>query len=436
MRRRILNTMIAMLAMVGVLLGVPLSVIAWWWVGDNAEQDLADRGRQVAAQLIAQEDEAGAVPTDLDPGPFRFLAPPEGRLEITYTSADGPSQTLVVGEEIAGAQITETIDLGPAGIIAVSMPEDKVRSDQFAAVGIVVLVVASSIAGGTALAAVTAGRLADPLILLADRAAAMARGDFRTAWPPSGIGEVDRVSRALSDANAEIALRLEREAKITGDVSHQLRSRLTAIGLRLDELSLHEDPAVVAEAEAALEVVDRLAGELDDMVEASRIVAGPSGEVDVAGLAETLAGDFAAAFEAEERRLELRRSGPVVAVTAHPGRLREALSVLIDNARRHGAGTCRVEITGLGGGGLLRISVSDEGAGISDEQADLIFRRGFSGGASSGLGLSLARALVEADGGRLELTARRPPVFTIVLPTRPGAGTTSRPGSVDPVAHR
>ena len=71
-----------------------------------------------------------------------------------------------------------------------------------------------------------------------------------------------------------------------------------------------------------------------------------------------------------------------------------------------------------------RIEVTDEGAGVSDELAPHIFDRGFSGAGSTGVGLALARALVEADGGRLELQRRRPARFSVFLTV---SRTTSTP---------
>ncbi len=417
MRRRILNTMIAMIVAVGLLLGIPLSVVAWWWVSDNARQTLDYRLKLISDQLIREEGEEGSVaPGALDTEAFRLLLPEGGRLTIRYPVAGGAQAQTVVGVPIEGASMKESIALGQAGSLLLEIPMAQVRDDQLAAVGIVAVVVAGSIATGTIVAAVTAGRVADPLIDLAGRAAAMAKGDFGSEWKTYGISELDRVSRALDDANAEIALRLEREGEIVGDVSHQLRSRLTAIQLRLDELSLHEDPAVVAEAEAALEQVERLSRELDEMVAASRNDPATPSTIDVEDMVRTLVGDFKAAFAADGRKISATFSGRPTALSARPGRLREALSVLVDNALQHGAGTCRIAVDDLPSGEMLRITVSDEGDGVDDALVSLIFRRGFSAGRSTGVGLSFARALVEADGGRLELTARRPPVFAIVVP--------------------
>ncbi len=419
--------MIAMVVAVGLLLGIPLAVIAWWWVADNARQDLDGRIKAIADQLIRQEGEAGSIrPGQLDVDAFGVLLPDGGRLTIHYpvrSSVASPGQpdkveTRVIGAEIDGHTVSDSIALGAAGTLLLEIPAADVRSDQLFAVGIVAMVMAASVAAGTVVAAVTAGRLADPLTDLADRAAAMGRGEFGAHWRRYGISELDRVSSALGDANAEIALRLERERETVGDVSHQLRSRLTAIQLRLDELTLHEDSAVVVEAEAGLEQIDRLARELDEFVAQSREDAAPSQRVDVGQTVQTLVGDFAPAFASRGRSLVARGGSESVAASTRPGRLREALSVLVDNALTHGAGQCRIDIGELSSG-LVRITVRDDGPGVADDLAVMIFRRGFSAGRGTGVGLSLARALVEADGGRLELGSRRPPVFSIVIPAWP-----------------
>ena len=200
----------------------------------------------------------------------------------------------------------------------------------------------------------------------------MARGDFRTEWKMYGISELDRVSRALGDANAEIALRLEREGEIVGDVSHQLRSRLTAIQLRLDELSMHPDPEVVTEAEAALAQVERLSTELDEMVAASRDDPAEPHIVDVREMLGTLVGDFRAAFGAANRTISTAFDGSAQALSARPGRLREAVSVLVDNALQHGRGECRIEVGDLPTADMVRITVADDGEGIPDPAVEHI----------------------------------------------------------------
>jgi signal transduction histidine kinase len=81
------------------------------------------------------------------------------------------------------------------------------------------------------------------------------------------------------------------------------------------------------------------------------------------------------------------------------------------------------------------VEVADEGTGISDELAPHVFDRGFSGAGSTGVGLALARALVEADGGRLELQQRKPALFAVFLSTadtEDGDGQRAAPGHKAP----
>ncbi|WP_240498448.1 HAMP domain-containing sensor histidine kinase [Williamsia sp. 1135] len=411
--------MMAMVMGIGLLLGVPLMFTAWWWVDDTAHQDLDDRLKRVSAELLDQEGPDGSVSGDLDRDKFRLLVPEGGRLEIYFpvVSEDGIDQgRLDIGASFDEEPVTESLTLGEAGSVTLSVPYSQVRSRQWGAVGVVSLVVTTSVIAGLVVAAVTAGRLADPLEDVAARAARMAQGDFGTEGRHYDIEELDRVSSALDTANREITVRLEREGRIVGEVSHQLRSRLTAIRLRLDELSIHPDQDVVDEADAALAQVERLTSELDELITAAR------GEqvarldpVAIPGQVDQVVADYRQAFAVQNRTLSAVASGECAARVT-PTRLREALSVLVDNALRHGEGDCLIETRELPGSGMIRISVSDQGAGVSDKSAPHVFQRGYSEGGSSGVGLPLARALIEADGGRLDLLQRRPPTFAIVVP--------------------
>src|SRR5690606_24022703 len=130
-----------------------------------------------------------------------------------------------------GEAVSESINIGPDADLTLAIPERDVRPTQLLAVLTLLLAILVAVLGGAVVAVLTARRLSEPLSDVARRAANMARGDFSSDWPRYGIDELDRVSSALADANHEIAWRLEREGEIVGDVSHQLRSRLTAIHL-------------------------------------------------------------------------------------------------------------------------------------------------------------------------------------------------------------
>jgi signal transduction histidine kinase len=93
------------------------------------------------------------------------------------------------------------------------------------------------------------------------------------------------------------------------------------------------------------------------------------------------------------------------------------LAVLVDNAAQHGAGT--VTVHARDASATTAIDISDEGTGLDDDQTDLLDRRTAKG---HGIGLSLARDLAEAEGGRLRLSSRTPTTFTFFLPTPPPPG--------------
>ncbi len=429
MRGRILKTMIASLLAMTVLLGVPLTVATWAWIAASARQDLGDRLKTMSEYVLAEEA-AGRIagPDELGLQQFVLLVPARGTLTLT-----GPHGESSLGAPLPADRLSESVALGTGYDLTLSVPQSEVRPTQWLAVGILGLVMAAAVGIGALIAVLTARRLTDPLTHVAERAASMGRGDLSAPWPHYGIDELDRVSEALADANAEITRRLEREGQIIGDVSHQLRSRLTAIGLRLDELTLHADPEVVAEAAAGVAQVEQLATELDELVAASRAEGGVRGAIDSAAVVTAVVEAFDPQFAAVGRSVEVIVGAPPRPVSGRPGRLREALSALLDNALQHGAGAVTLTVDDLGSAEVVRITVADEGDGVADQLAPDIFRRGFSGGASTGVGLSLARALVEADGGRLDLASRRPPVFSIVVPVaESGSVVVSGSG----VAHR
>ena len=100
-----------------------------------------------------------------------------------------------------------------------------------------------------------------------------------------------------------------------------------------------------------------------------------------------------------------------------PGGLEQALSCLLENALTHGGGDTTLRSATQGG--YVTIDVADAGPGVPDELAERIFERDVSGGAGTGLGLALARSVIEAEGGRLMLTRRVPARFTLFLPPAP-----------------
>ncbi|MDJ0395154.1 HAMP domain-containing sensor histidine kinase [Rhodococcus sp. G-MC3] len=424
MRRRILQSILAVVILTALLLGLPLMYTAWLWVEDFTRDDLQRRLDRMASEILSQEGDTGMVVGDLDIGSLRLAIPQSGRLIVVFPTPADAASRVDIGEPFVSRPLVESLSMGTSGSLRLEVPSDDMRTLQRQAVGAVALVVLASILAGTAVAVLTAKRLADPLQDVARRAARLAEGDFRPDPRRHGIAELDRVSEVLDSATVEIAGRLQREHALVADVSHQLRSRLTAVRLRLDELSTHSDPDVVGEAEEAMAQVDRLTLAIDELVRSSRSDgAAGAEEVPVIDELTGMIAEWQRTFEDGGRSLSLAGDDGVTA-SVTGSRLREAVSVLVDNALSHGGGTCTVAVRLIPAldtadrkrEPLACIEVSDEGEGVSNELAPHIFDRGFSGAGSTGVGLALARALVEADGGRLELQRRRPAMFAVFLP--------------------
>lgn len=422
MRRRILLSLLAVALCTALMLGVPLAYTAWMWVANIGRDDMRRRLDQIAGEVIAQEGPQGYVIGDLDLTAIRLAVPPGGRLVIEYPVEGDSVRTAEVGPPSVSGPMVEEIQMGRSGSLVLVMPDDQVRAGRLQVIIAVSATVAVSASVATLVAGFTARRLADPMRRLARRAERLSDGDFRTDNVEYDIDELDHISEALNRAAEEVVDRLQREHALVADVSHQLRSRLTAIRLRLDELGDHSDPAVVSEANAAISQVDRLSAAIDELIHASRSDgAAHAIEVQLGDKLDGILADWRDQFRKEDRQLTLV-ADEQISVRITGSRLREAIGVLLHNALVHGAGDCTVSIRGMSSRAagnperMALIEVADEGPGIAEELAPHIFDRGVSGSGSTGVGLALARALIEADGGRIKLRSLSPPVFTVFLP--------------------
>jgi signal transduction histidine kinase len=274
-------------------------------------------------------------------------------------------------------------------------------------------------AAAVGLAVLQSRRFIRPLQRLAATSARLGAGDFSARTGRLDLPELDRVAAALDAAAVQIAQLVGRQREFSANVSHQLRTPLTAMRLRLDELATLDDPAAAREElEATLRVADRLERTVTDLLALAR--AGDIGQprdIDLAALAREHAAGWRPVFARAGRTLRVSVDAPLPARVS-PGGVAQALDVLLENALHHGAGSTRLHAAVANGRSVL--AVEDDGAGVPGAVEHAIFDRDFSTAGSTGLGLSLARALVEADGGRLILARPRPARFEIIIPQRRG----------------
>jgi signal transduction histidine kinase len=206
------------------------------------------------------------------------------------------------------------------------------------------------------------------------------------------------------------------ETEFLANASHQLKTPLAALRLRLEDMSLwHEaGPSLQEELAACVKEVDRLTGIVEDLLAISR-ADGTTAEVttvDLADAAASAVARFRRLFAERERALEFHAPPEPVMVTTAPRPLLQVIDVLLDNALRHGAGAAAVHVRTSSTHGLLL--VADEGA-IEPAVMDRMFERTYRSATSagSGIGLALARTIVDATGGRLRVSSPSPTCFEL-----------------------
>ena len=323
------------------------------------------------------------------------------RYAMTMTMSAVSVAVLLLGLPLGGAWIASALRSAGSG-------------DRVVIIGTVILTVL--VLTGTALTAASvvasrvSRRISAPLIYLAAEAEQLGSGQVRPRLRSSGIEEIDLVQAELVRSAERVAGRIAAERQFASDASHQLRTPLTSLSLRLEEIELLAgEEEVRAEAHACLEQVERLTGVVEDLLKVSRRSGG--GTTEALHLKDIFAQqreEWEPAFEQAGRTITFSDeiSHPVLAT---PGSLAQVLATVIENSLRYGAGTTSVSVRGANGGHAVFIDIADEGEGVA------VFERHVSGYGSTGVGLALAKDLVEADGGRIELSQRSPAVFSILL---------------------
>jgi signal transduction histidine kinase len=260
-----------------------------------------------------------------------------------------------------------------------------------------------------------ARRLALPLEDLAVAARRLGEGDFSVRTRKGGIPEIDSVGTALNGTAGRLDDLLAREQAFSADASHQLRTPLAGLRLRLEAVLERPDHELRAAIAASLVDADRLETTIDELLALARNKrAAQTAPIDLGALLDEMSPEWCARLALQGRDLELKIDSGAQNPSASTAAVRQILGVLIDNATIHGSGTVTVAVRESSD--AVAIDVCDEGAGVSEPE-NVLFTRRADERNGHGIGLTLARRLAEADNGRLELTQRTPPVFTLLLPS-------------------
>lgn len=294
---------------------------------------------------------------------------------------------------------------------------------------------AGALAAAWLIAHYLARRLARPLEELSESARRLGEGDFSVTHPSSAIPEIDAVGGSINVTARRLDELLARERAFSADASHQLRTPLAGWRLEMEEALDSPEADLRRAILRSLRSADRLERTLDELLTLARDTRGSIAErLDLGSQLAEVEHVWRPRLAAGGRVLMLTLEPQLPAAQASAAAVRQILTVLLDNATTHGAGTVRVAARDVGG--ALAVDVADEGDGIGMPDDELFARRQVGTGTGSGIGLALARRLAEAEGGRLVLSERHPPVFTLLVPS---AESGARPapalrGAVEPVS--
>jgi len=410
MRRRLLFSTLAVAVTAVLLFGVPLAFVLRQ-LQVTVAQDQVERDATTLANTLQNRVRSGinADVTDAQDSarslPDRYVSINQDGVQIYQTGSQPPHESAIIGRAVTkDFRVTVEADT--------SVENTRGKMILVASLGVLAVAVA------VALAMIQARRLTRPLQELAEEAGRLGSGDAGPLGRRYGIAELDQVAEGLDGSAERISELLAAERDFAADASHQLRTPLTALSMRLEEiLAAADQPDVVhEEGTAALLQAERLTDVVGQLLGRAHRSAGGRrpAQVSVDDVVAQQVVEWDPAFRRRNRKLEVSGEKNL---TAHvtPGTLSQLIATLLDNALVHGAGTVGIR-TSLTPKSVV-IEVRDSGRGVRSDLVTKIFERNVSGKpGGTGLGLALARSIAAAEGGQVVLVRPRPAVFAIFLP--------------------
>jgi signal transduction histidine kinase len=409
MRRQLIAALAGLAILVMALYIGPRTFLTASIVRDH-QQELIDRSADLIAGGLNAQISNGIPPERSD---VERLVRAHQR--ITVDLRDGPvirAGTLDADTETYAARrvlfdgSTLAVELSSESV------EEQVRSSLTPIVVLAAVAILVAVFGAVALAR----RLVRPFEDLAEHASDLAIEE-QVAAPRSGMPEADALADALDRRRDHVRELLRRERQFSANASHQLRTPLSALRLRLEDLTRWDEtePVVGDELVAAIGEVDRLAATISDLLELARLGGiGAWNDVDVVVPVSRSWERWEPIFAGSGRQVVF--DGPqeaVVAPTSARG-LQQILDVLLDNALEHGTGSVTLQVHR--GDDAVLVRVADEGTLDRSDRDQAIETMAATHRSSSGIGLALAQTIAETAGARIAVASTHPTVFEVRLP--------------------
>ncbi len=383
---------------------------------DPAREPMLPRAARMIDRTMDVLVGAPRVPVYREPGSDTAAAWPEitdarltGRTDVRQRYAADRTPVITAASRL-GQRGTMLLSLRHAPDITQSVRDARQT---------LAIVVGAALTVSVLLSLFLARTIVQPLRLLVRAAVRVRLGRDRSVVVPrlpERRDEIGLLARAFSDMTAALRLRIDAVESFAADVAHELKNPLASLRSALESLDKVEDKGLRQQlADIAAHDVKRIDRLITEIADASRIDAQLSRAtfepVDIAALADALVG--ARAARATDHACTIRHSGiPAgasrVLVMGDPARLERVLQNLIDNAVSFSPVGGEITIAVAEHDGRVVTEVIDDGPGIAENARERVFERFHSlrpadedFGGHSGLGLAIARTIVEAHDGRL-----------------------------------
>ena len=337
-----------------------------------------------------------------------------GRPEIADALAGRSSERTRTSATLSQRLLATAVPLNvrgrPAGAVRVTQSvaaAHRAVRRQITEIALIALLV---LLAGLAAGVLIAEQVARPLRRLEAAAREVAAGDLDALAPVEGSSEQRSLARSFNDMTARVAGVLRSQQEFVADASHQLRTPLTAMRLRLEEAHAKAAPEVAVELDAGMREVDRLARTVDELLVLSG--AGeprpPGQEVSPLTAARRAVERWGPYADDRGLTLALTEGEDLCAVWCVASDLDRALDVLLENALNYAPAGSEVTLEADGPG----LAVLDRGPGLEADEAELVFKRfgrgraGLQGSRGSGLGLPIARELMRRWNGDATISNR------------------------------
>jgi two-component system, OmpR family, sensor kinase len=376
---------------------------------DSAAEDLGGRVIVVDddGRLIA--DSAGE---GLEDEPY--ASRPEIRAALAGQTSQGERHSATLGEDLLYTAVPVVVEGEPEGAVRITQSleamHDRIRRDILGLVAIGAL----TILLGLGFASVLAGSLSAPLRALARAARRVGGGELDTRAEVTGPKEQREVAHAFNEMATRLEQAFAAQREFVANASHQLRTPLTGLRLRLESASLKTDDAELAEElDAAQGELDRLARLLSGLLTLAREERRPAsmGSVDLEGCVEAAVERWRPQADLRGQRLVAEGPGPVGAA-ASPEDIAIVLDNLLENALAYSPPGSEVQLRWAAEQDQAWIAVLDQGPGIQPGEEERVFERfarGSTGGSrphGTGLGLAIVAALARRWGGSARIGNR------------------------------